>query len=571
MAGSNRSPAPVNAHPAWVQPEMSAQGHDEQMGHWPQGQQPAPAWRAQQPHGQQQQAYVPEQAYQNHVPGFDIQQQTVAPAPQGYAADQLGQRPEWAPHAYDRQPGTQAYPASTHPHNAQQQPNAQYDAGYLQASHGQGTAPAQGTQQGWEHNQHPHAQGQQGHYGYAGHQGQTGHGYDQQAVQGQQTSYDPRYAHWQDPSQQRDPAYNLDQYGQPVSQQAYDDQQLHAQAGYDGQGEFDSFEDGAEEPERRRPRTALVVGALVGAIAVGGGLAYGYRMLGNSKDSQPPIVKADKSPAKVKPADQGGKDIANTDKKFLNRLTEDGKATVSAAAVPTGPASPTPAANSSNEPEAPRKVTTLVVNRDGTLTPQPSAPALVPPPPGMVVEGGSATTRSQLRGPASDPQAAAEPPALQAAPRVAELPLPKVKAQPAEAPIAVSAAQSAAAPTPVKKAPRVRDDLPAQQKTASTTASVAQAAPAQASVAGPVLGYVPVLVSKKSREEALRSLADLHQKYPDVMQNKAPDVVEANIPDKGLYYRLILGPPGSRESARDVCNKLETQGYKGCWATAYRQ
>lgn len=47
--------------------------------------------------------------------------------------------------------------------------------------------------------------------------------------------------------------------------------------------------------------------------------------------------------------------------------------------------------------------------------------------------------------------------------------------------------------------------------------------------------------------------------------------MEAHIANKGTYFRLILGPPASRESARDVCTKLDAAGFKGCWALGYRQ
>jgi hypothetical protein len=78
-----------------------------------------------------------------------------------------------------------------------------------------------------------------------------------------------------------------------------------------------------------------------------------------------------------------------------------------------------------------------------------------------------------------------------------------------------------------------------------------------------------VLASKKSRQDALNSFADLHSQYPDVLAGVTPDVKEANLGDKGVWYRLIAGPPGSREAARTLCVKLKEKGMKDCWPVAY--
>jgi hypothetical protein len=82
-------------------------------------------------------------------------------------------------------------------------------------------------------------------------------------------------------------------------------------------------------------------------------------------------------------------------------------------------------------------------------------------------------------------------------------------------------------------------------------------------------GYVAVLSSKKTRMDALKAFADMQQKYGDVLGAKTPDVQEANLGDKGVWYRTVVGPPGSREAAANVCTQLKTAGHAGCWVTAY--
>lgn len=375
MAGSNRPPANTNVPPAWARPDLAAQGRtapaheqDDPMMQWAtQGHQRqpqhlpvahrAPAHPAPMPPG-----YGEPFAYQQPPAAYAQQD---APQHAGHG------RPEWPTAGYDQQPAVQGYAA--HPQHYDQHQQGYPAANGYPAAHQGYDAPAPEAQN-WDLRQFSQQQVHDQQQAYAqppqaaAYQEPQGYGY--QSPHGQHPAQDPRYAQqWQELQQGREPTYNLDQYAQQQpGQPTYTDDQPQDYA-----AETDGLDEIPEEPERRRgPRAALVAGALVGAIAVGGGLAYGYRMLGGGKDGgKPPVVRADKAPAKVKPADSGGKDVAHTDKKFLNRLTEDGKSAATAAAVPTGLApQPAPIATAPNEPEQPKKVTTLVVNRDGTLTPQ---------------------------------------------------------------------------------------------------------------------------------------------------------------------------------------------------------
>ena len=94
--------------------------------------------------------------------------------------------------------------------------------------------------------------------------------------------------------------------------------------------------------------------------------------------------------------------------------------------------------------------------------------------------------------------------------------------------------------------------------------------PSTASLSTPTgAGYVAVLTSQKTRMDALKMFADLQQKYGDVLGTKTPDVQEANLGDKGMWYRAVVGPPGSKDGANNVCSQLKSAGYNGCWVTAY--
>jgi cell division septation protein DedD len=118
------------------------------------------------------------------------------------------------------------------------------------------------------------------------------------------------------------------------------------------------------------------------------------------------------------------------------------------------------------------------------------------------------------------------------------------------------------------------DAAPAKPAAApKKTAAVATAAPAGAAPAPTGAGWVAVLLSvpasDKSRMDALKQFADMQQKYGSLLQNKTPDIQEANLGEKGTYHRLMVGPPGSREVASELCTQLKAQGYPSCWVTAY--
>ncbi len=359
---------------------------------------------------------------------------------------------------------------------------------------------------------------------------------------------------------------------QGYAQGSLDDLAYDPRSGYDdGQHDYGYEGEEAEEaPARRGPRAIVVVGALVGAIVVGGGLAYGYKSFNGASDGKTPLVRADKGPAKAKPVDPGGKDIAHTDKRFLNRLGEDRPP---GTIVEGAGGSDRAAASETDTNGAPRKVTTLVVNRDGSMGA--ANPVITPTQqasgggnsgsgvPGLFVEGlGSQPQRPPLRGTASvESQGTQTAPV---APRVISRAEPIVEAKPDPK---ADPAPEQQARVPVKKA-APRDDYVAPQAQAQST-KVASAANTALPAATGGNGFVPVLSSQKSRMDALKAFADMQQKYTDVLQGRAPDVREVDLGQKGVWHRLMLGPPGSREAANNVCTQLKAHGYTGCWITAY--
>jgi hypothetical protein len=162
-------------------------------------------------------------------------------------------------------------------------------------------------------------------------------------------------------------------------------------------------------------------------------------------------------------------------------------------------------------------------------------------------------------------------------------PPPTARAQPPmQAPSPPAQARLGASPPPVARAappvepvapPRRIAELPPAadppRKAVPKTKDVAAPPAPPTAVATTGNGFVAVLSSQKSRMDALKAFADLQQKYGNVLQTKTPDVQEANLGEKGTWYRAVVGPPGSRDAASNLCTQLKTAGYSGCWVTAY--
>jgi hypothetical protein len=361
---------------------------------------------------------------------------------------------------------------------------------------------------------------------------------------------DPNYGHHQalPPHQQwgaqPDPrGYDLGNYmpngAQPYSQAdpgayqqgPYASQFGAAQEGYAESDNYgDEFLDDEDEPRRGR-RWMFIAAALVGAIGIGGAMAYTYKSIIAPNSGRVPLVKAGDPNVKVRPDNRGDRKLARADERPAapsqqDRTAEDGGPRM-VRTIPIVPSGPAPAA----EEEA-------------------TGPAALPGMPGIMLDNRQRPPQAQPpREPAPARVAIGRPPQPQPPAVEPDDPPPARKPPVQVVPPVVAKPPPAVAPTP-PAAPRPR------------------ATPAAASAAG--AGYVAVLSSQKTRVDALKKFADLQQKHADVLNGKTPDVQEADLSARGLgtMYRLVVGPPGSREAASGICSQLRTAG-QDCWVKEY--
>jgi hypothetical protein len=305
------------------------------------------------------------------------------------------------------------------------------------------------------------------------------------------------------------------------------------------------------------------------------------------------VVHNEAEPARTPPTDPGGKQFAHADSKVMGRLGEAGPSGSDASPEPAGAAPAEQLSESDTDASGAKKVTTLVVGRDGSIAP-PAAPAAAEAEnseggavPGLtVVDGfggrypGATPGAPESTAPHAQESASVTTTTAEVQPAVVKPSTPEkpeviaaVKTtpeKPAAEPVVLSTGDSS--PPPAEKAKPAA--LPPPKETAAIPSTTPPSAPAAAPEASSgANGYVVVLASVpasgQSRLSALKKFADMQEKYGTVLQNKTPDVQEANLGERGTYHRLLVGPPGSRAQASSLCADLKTAGYKDCWVTAY--
>lgn len=169
-------------------------------------------------------------------------------------------------------------------------------------------------------------------------------------------------------------------------------QDPYAPQGYaDSDADYDDEFADEDEPGRGR-RWMFIVAALVGAVGVGGALAYTYKSF-VAPTGRVPLVKAQPN-VKVRPDNRAA---AENDKRLQGRLGEDAGERNTAAAEPETQDD----RSAADEPGGPRRVRTIAITPGGG--PPPGIQVAPPSVPGIMLETG--TPRPQ------PPPQATQPPA----------------------------------------------------------------------------------------------------------------------------------------------------------------
>jgi cell division protein FtsN len=76
----------------------------------------------------------------------------------------------------------------------------------------------------------------------------------------------------------------------------------------------------------------------------------------------------------------------------------------------------------------------------------------------------------------------------------------------------------------------------------------------------PTNGYLVQVSSQRSETDAQTSYRSLQTKFPDVLGQRQPVIKRADLGEKGIYYRAMVGPFGTPDEAVQLCNSLKTAG-----------
>jgi hypothetical protein len=87
---------------------------------------------------------------------------------------------------------------------------------------------------------------------------------------------------------------------------------------------------------------------------------------------------------------------------------------------------------------------------------------------------------------------------------------------------------------------------------------VANNNPAQTASAGG--GYLVQVSSQRNEADAQASYRALQGKFPSVLGSHEPLVKRADLGEKGVYYRAMVGPFGTSEEAAQFCGNLKSAG-----------
>jgi hypothetical protein len=341
-----------------------------------------------------------------------------------------------------------------------------------------------------------------------------------------------------DPSRYDDALYGQPDPGAEESQHdpAYADDAYAYQDGY------------GDEDQVRKGRGGIVTIVVLLALAVvGTGAAFAYRTyVGTPRSGEPPIIRADAGPTKIVPAPSDGTAkvpdrmaAGDGTEKIVPReeapvdinaksgprvvfppLNQNGNPPSAASVAPSG--SQLAAAGNGTLPNnEPRKIKTLSVRGDqpdGAATPVMSAP---PPPakPATAAKTSPAAPRNQ-------PSAAN--------------------------------ANASSANAPLSLVPQATQPAPAAEtRTRVAATNPVQAAPSGGGGSG---GYLVQVSSQRNEADAQASYRALQSKFPTVLGSRSPLIKRADLGDKGVYYRAMVGPFGSPDEASQFCGSLKTAG-----------
>ena len=379
----------------------------------------------------------------------------------------------------------------------------------------------------------------------------------------------------------------------------------------------------ANETRAAPQRRGLLIAAVVGGVALLGGVGALALSFGNGSGADAPVVvKADNGPVKVKPENPGGTIAPKQDNKVYDavkgtdgagaapaqeKLVTTSEEPVDMAAV-SEPADALPGVTDALQPAsdalpgvtdedmivpktedrvdaaantdeataegiavAPRRVKTMVVRADGSLAPR-EDPAPVAAPETTSPETTATTAEAHPLQPAVEPATAAggdETGAVTSAdqaeptfqsPGADPVPVKKVKTNTITATASVPETGPAVESRPAEQPTEVVGQVQPEPKAKAEPIAPEQVASANVEPAAIAAGSWSVqIASQPSADSAKSTYQDLARRYGSVIGGRGVNIVKADIAGKGTFWRIRV-PAKSRDDAIQLCTDYKSAG-----------
>jgi hypothetical protein len=371
------------------------------------------------------------------------------------------------------------------------------------------------------------------------------------------------------------------------------------------------------QPARRRvqagPPRGMMIAAAVVAIALVGGISVAMFRSGQNSAGAPPTILADNAPTKITPEDSDAQPSNDADAQNkiiydrVNSAEANGNTTlltpdntplrtapapdsgnaISRVILPGGPGYDSPnasgsspatgataaaTASSSDDDDSlgPRKVRTVVVKPDGTIlsssaTDAPAAddsaqaaapaaatavtPAPAPQPAAPAPAAPITDDTAAIAGTGGNALAITTNPDAANAPAIPPAPAPATTAAPTPAPAAVQ-------PKPAKIAPPTAVASADPNGPIDLTPGNGAAAALPAAAAD---GFYVQVSSQRTEDAARATYKDLQSRYPTILGKYDVNLQQADVPSRGTFYRVRVGPFASADAQR-LCDDLKSAG-----------
>lgn len=204
---------------------------------------------------------------------------------------------------------------------------------------------------------------------------------------------------------------------------------------------------------------------------------------------------------------------------------------------------------------------TAPANPGGAATPYKGFKIYEQPAPPDDSAGQAVSPRTEAAAKPSPAQPAQAPKPAPAAAAVAPKPAPAAKVETPPVKVAAATPQPKAAPAPAKPAAPPAPVTAAPKQLAAATASPAPASAPAANASG---AYLLQIGAYKSQAEADAAWNAYKVKHAALLAGYSPNVVQADLGDKGVWYRLRIAGFSSKDVAEGLCDRLKADG-GGCF------